>query len=246
MDCAAVSFPNFSEALRASAGEGVDERRCDRYRWAIRLGEVQHRAGGCRGARVCAPGFGLPLPGRHPGRPLERLRGRAKRSARRARPRDDSPCRRRSRPDAPAGWGRVRCLPRGRAGGRSAQGCRGHCQVSAISAIPVVREWINSRLRALVRAGQDVVVDGRDIGTVVFPDADLKIFLTASPEERAGGGSASGASRSSPITSMRRLRHWLPETTPTPPGLWHRFARLRCRPSRQHRSGFWGTGPLHR
>jgi cytidylate kinase len=58
--------------------------------------------------------------------------------------------------------------------------------VSAISAIPVVREWINSRLRALVRAGQDVVVDGRDIGTVVFPDADLKIFLTATPEARAG------------------------------------------------------------
>ena len=59
-------------------------------------------------------------------------------------------------------------------------------RVSAISAIPVVREWINSRLRAMVRAGQNVVVDGRDIGTVVFPDADLKIFLTASPEARAG------------------------------------------------------------
>lgn len=59
-------------------------------------------------------------------------------------------------------------------------------QVSAIAAIPVVREWVNSRLRAMVRAGQDVVVDGRDIGTVVFPDADLKIFLTASPATRAG------------------------------------------------------------
>jgi cytidylate kinase len=58
--------------------------------------------------------------------------------------------------------------------------------VSAIAAIPVVREWVNSRLRAMVRAGQDVVVDGRDIGTVVFPDADLKIFLTASAEARAG------------------------------------------------------------
>jgi cytidylate kinase len=58
--------------------------------------------------------------------------------------------------------------------------------VSAIAAMPVVREWVNSRLRAMVRAGQDVVVDGRDIGTVVFPDADLKIFLTASPEARAG------------------------------------------------------------
>jgi cytidylate kinase len=58
--------------------------------------------------------------------------------------------------------------------------------VSAVAAIPVVREWVNSRLRAMVRAGQDVVVDGRDIGTVVFPDADLKIFLTASPQARAG------------------------------------------------------------
>jgi cytidylate kinase len=58
--------------------------------------------------------------------------------------------------------------------------------VSAISAVPVIREWINSRLRAMVRAGRDVVVDGRDIGTVVFPDADLKVFLTASPEARAG------------------------------------------------------------
>jgi cytidylate kinase len=58
--------------------------------------------------------------------------------------------------------------------------------VSAVSAVPVIREWINSRLRAMVRAGRDVVVDGRDIGTVVFPDADLKIFLTASPTVRAG------------------------------------------------------------
>jgi len=58
--------------------------------------------------------------------------------------------------------------------------------VSAVSAVPVIREWINTRLRAMVRAGRDVVVDGRDIGTVVFPDADLKIFLTASPSARAG------------------------------------------------------------
>lgn len=58
--------------------------------------------------------------------------------------------------------------------------------VSAVSAVPVIREWINTRLRAMVRAGRDVVVDGRDIGTVVFPDADLKVFLTASPAARAG------------------------------------------------------------
>jgi cytidylate kinase len=59
-------------------------------------------------------------------------------------------------------------------------------RVSAVSAVPVVREWINSRLRAMVRAGRDVVVDGRDIGTVVFPDAELKVFLTATAEARAG------------------------------------------------------------
>lgn len=58
--------------------------------------------------------------------------------------------------------------------------------VSAVSALPAVREWVNTHLRALVRAGRNVVIDGRDIGTVVFPDADLKIFLTASPEARAG------------------------------------------------------------
>jgi cytidylate kinase len=58
--------------------------------------------------------------------------------------------------------------------------------VSAVSAVPVVREWVNSYLRSIVRAGSDVVIDGRDIGTVVFPDADLKIFLTATPEARAG------------------------------------------------------------
>jgi cytidylate kinase len=66
------------------------------------------------------------------------------------------------------------------------RGARVTSCVSAVSAVPVVREWINSRLRAMVRAGRDVVVDGRDIGTVVFPDADLKIFLTASPSVRAG------------------------------------------------------------
>lgn len=57
--------------------------------------------------------------------------------------------------------------------------------VSAVSAAPVIREWVNARLRGMVRAGQSVVVDGRDIGTVVFPDAGLKVFLTASAETRA-------------------------------------------------------------
>ncbi len=59
-------------------------------------------------------------------------------------------------------------------------------RVSEIAAIKQVREWVNERQRrAVLEHPQGVVVDGRDIGTVVFPDAPLKIFLTASPEERA-------------------------------------------------------------
>jgi cytidylate kinase len=57
--------------------------------------------------------------------------------------------------------------------------------VSEVSADPQVREWVNAHLRELVRVGRDVVVDGRDIGTIVFPQANLKVFLVASPEVRA-------------------------------------------------------------
>src|SRR5260370_18994543 len=57
--------------------------------------------------------------------------------------------------------------------------------VSAVSAVPAVRTRL-VRLQRELAAGQgSVVVEGRDIGTVVLPDADVKIFLTASAEERA-------------------------------------------------------------
>jgi cytidylate kinase len=58
-------------------------------------------------------------------------------------------------------------------------------RVSAVSALPPVRNWVNQRLRGMADAGHSLVVDGRDIGTVVFPDAPLKVFLTASPRTRA-------------------------------------------------------------
>jgi len=57
--------------------------------------------------------------------------------------------------------------------------------VSEVSAMAVVRDWVNARLRAAVRTARPVVLDGRDIGTVVFPRAPVKIFLTATPEARA-------------------------------------------------------------
>lgn len=56
--------------------------------------------------------------------------------------------------------------------------------VSRVAQMPRVREWVNARVREAA-ASKDVVVDGRDMGTVVFPDADLKIFLVADSRERA-------------------------------------------------------------
>ena len=55
---------------------------------------------------------------------------------------------------------------------------------SRISAIPQVRAFLLDFQRRLARE-HDVVMDGRDIGTVVLPDDDVKIFLTAAPESRA-------------------------------------------------------------
>lgn len=55
---------------------------------------------------------------------------------------------------------------------------------SAVSAHPSVRTYLLGMQRALART-HNVIMDGRDIGTVVLPDAEVKVFLTASPETRA-------------------------------------------------------------
>jgi cytidylate kinase len=55
---------------------------------------------------------------------------------------------------------------------------------SQVAARPEVRSHLVALQRAMIREG-DYVAEGRDIGTVVAPDAELKVFLTASPEERA-------------------------------------------------------------
>lgn len=55
---------------------------------------------------------------------------------------------------------------------------------SRVATIPAVRHAMVAQQKAMGAAG-GVVMEGRDIGTVVFPDAELKVFLTASPEERA-------------------------------------------------------------
>ena len=56
--------------------------------------------------------------------------------------------------------------------------------ISRIASLPGVRNAITSRLQKLQHP-KGIIMDGRDIGTVVFPHADLKLFLTASVEERA-------------------------------------------------------------
>lgn len=62
---------------------------------------------------------------------------------------------------------------------------------SPISTLPQVREKVNRSIREMA-FGKAIVMDGRDIGTVVFPEADLKVYLDATPEERA----------------LRRIREW--------------------------------------
>ena len=57
-------------------------------------------------------------------------------------------------------------------------------KVSPVSAIPFVREYVDGILREAGRRRR-IVMDGRDIGTTVFPDAELKIFMTADPMVRA-------------------------------------------------------------
>src|SRR5262249_46742161 len=55
---------------------------------------------------------------------------------------------------------------------------------TAVARLPHVRAVLVARLRTMAEGG-DVVMEGRDIGTVVFPNADVKVYLDAAPEERA-------------------------------------------------------------
>jgi cytidylate kinase len=69
--------------------------------------------------------------------------------------------------------------------------------VSAVSAVPAVRERLvelqRSEVAAAVRHGSGIVVEGRDIGTTVLPNADVKVYLTADPSVRAQRRSAEDA-----------------------------------------------------
>lgn len=57
-------------------------------------------------------------------------------------------------------------------------------QVSPIAAVPYVRRFVDAKLHELAKGGR-VIMDGRDIGTTVFPNAEIKIFMTAAEDVRA-------------------------------------------------------------
>lgn len=75
-------------------------------------------------------------------------------------------------------------------------------RVSVIAAVPSLRDAVNTRLRSLA-LGRDLVLEGRDIGSVVFPGTPWKFYLDASPEERARRRAKEGAVDS--VTERDRL-----------------------------------------
>lgn len=90
--------------------------------------------------------------------------------------------------------------------------------VSAVAAVPGVRTELVRRQREWVEEHGGGVVEGRDIGTVVFPDADLKVFLTASDEERARRrGTEEGASNLSDVQADLARRDSLDSTRKVSP-----------------------------
>jgi cytidylate kinase len=94
---------------------------------------------------------------------------------------------------------------------------------AAVARLPRVRAVLIAQQREMGRGGA-VVMEGRDIGTVVFPDADLKIYLDASPEERArrraydpAHASGKGAVAVSEVASALAARDRSDSTRPTSP-----------------------------
>ncbi len=81
---------------------------------------------------------------------------------------------------------------------------------TAVARLAAVRRVLVDRQRAM-GAGGGVVMEGRDIGTVVFPAADVKIYLDASPEERARRRASDPAHRASSATALRDVATALAE-----------------------------------
>jgi cytidylate kinase len=89
--------------------------------------------------------------------------------------------------------------------------------VSAVAAVPWVRQLLVAQQRKLIAEAGRMVVEGRDIGTVVAPDADLKVYLTASADARARRRSAENASDVAATAADLHRRDKLDSTRATDP-----------------------------
>jgi cytidylate kinase len=117
---------------------------------------------------------------------------------------------------APGPAGAARVLLDGAEPGSALRSPEVNATVSTVSAVPAVRELLVGLQRSLVAVG-DIVVEGRDIGTVVWPDADVKVFLTASEHERARrrGGDRKGGGESAETLARRDALDSGRTTSPT-------------------------------
>lgn len=89
--------------------------------------------------------------------------------------------------------------------------------VSAVSAHPEVRKLLVEKQRAWAAEHGGGVVEGRDIGSVVFPDAEVKVFLDASPEVRARRRALETGERFEDVLEDLKRRDGLDSTRPTSP-----------------------------
>ncbi|GGM06880.1 (d)CMP kinase [Dactylosporangium sucinum] len=89
--------------------------------------------------------------------------------------------------------------------------------VSAVSAVPAVRAILVAQQRAIIATAPRIVVEGRDIGTVVAPDADLKVYLTASADERARRRSSENAASQAATAADLERRDKLDSTRAADP-----------------------------
>ena len=110
---------------------------------------------------------------------------------------------------------------------------------SCVSAVPAVRDFLFVTQRELAKKN-NVIMDGRDIGTVILPDADVKIFLAASPEARRRARASGDAVRKILTSASGRIT--VPTSLPSMLTLFF-FATSRWVPNRTSRTA--GTAETH-